>query len=188
MIAYEDFVAPGTWILEGLPTPPPPPGLERYAPLGRHDSRGVGEARFPFSPMPRALREKILKGAIFALQAAPQQPDCARHAVDEAHPAPDCAQQDSDEVGSLSTGCSSSSSSSRRDRPRQTCRTLSDSGASTSSTLSQRTGLARSEPHGDELCRKPWLRDLPKLPVRYVKKPQRPREALSSFSALGLIA
>jgi len=234
MIAYEDFVAPGTWILEGLPTPPP--GLERYAPLGRHDSRGVGEARFPFKPLPRALREKILKGAIFASQAAPQQPDCARQGVDEVHPAPDCAQQDSDEVGSLSTGCSSSSSSSsRRGRPRKTCRTLSDGGASTSSTLSRRSSQSKGferlqatssqcsplpmhhavshhlvEPdealeldspggagtshrrewlqpeQGD--ARKPWLRDLPKLPVRYVKKPQRPQEALSSFSALGLIA
>lgn len=227
MLAYEDFVAPGTWILEGLPTPPP--GLERYAPLGQHDSRSVGEVRFPSKPLPCALREKILEGSIFAPHVThQQQPDCDRQGVDDCHPEPDCRQQDSDEVGSLSTGCSSSSSSRRRDRPRKSCRTLSDSGASTSSTLSLRSshgkGLDQAstsqcsplpihhavshhlvEPddalefdssvtsHRREWLqpetRKPCLHDLPQLPMRHVKKNQRPREVSgSSFSALGLAA
>lgn len=234
MIAYEDFVAPGTWILEGVPTPPP--GLERYVPPGQHDSHSVGEAHFPSKPLPRALREKILKGAMFApyltqQQQQQQQPDCDRQGVDDVHPEPDCCQQDSDGVGSLSTACSStSSSSSRRGRPRKSWRTLSDSGASTSSTLSRRSSQRKDferlqastsqcsplpihhsvshhlvEPdqamefdslgtsHRREWLqpenRNQWLRDVPQLPVRHVKKHQRPREVSgSSFSALGLIA
>eukprot|EP00930_Biecheleria_cincta_P095932 TRINITY_DN8781_c0_g3_i1.p1 TRINITY_DN8781_c0_g3~~TRINITY_DN8781_c0_g3_i1.p1 ORF type:complete len:234 (+),score=34.28 TRINITY_DN8781_c0_g3_i1:95-796(+) len=233
MIAYEDFVAPGTWILDGIGgLPTPPPGLERYAPPGN----SAGEARFLFKPLPRALREKILKGALFAPQAAPQQPDCGLQSVEKVHPGPDCGQQDSDEVASLSTGCSSSSSSSSRGRRRKNGRTLSDSGASTSSSRSLRSSEGRDferlqattsqcsplpihhavshhlvEPdvapefdstggaegsHRREWLQseqgnagKPWRGDLPQLPVRYLKKPQRPREvSRSSFSALGLVA
>lgn len=136
MIRYEDFLAPGTWIVEsteGLPTPPP--GLERCRSPGQHSSRSVGEAPLSFEPLPRALRQKILEGAMFV--PAPSL-DCAQQDVDEVHPSPDCAQQDIDEVGSLSTGCGSSSSSSSG-RLQTSCGTLSDSGASTSSIRSSRS-------------------------------------------------